>query len=218
MDIIKKRSEYVLLIGLIIIAGIVFFFMSPVTVQSPKAVIMRGEVVQLGFNTATITIKDSEGEEKQFSFLTNDTNFFDEENREGAINILPGFTIEAKGTLSANGTFEPSEIHTIKVPNIMVFSPRAHDAVHKTFMVSGKARVFENQFSIRIISSRGTLLREIAAIADAPDIGLFGNFGKEITLPDGLKDNVDLTLEVFTYSAKDGSEIDKVSLPLRYVK
>ena len=53
-------------------------------------------------------------------------------------------------------------------------------------------------------------------MANAPDTGQFGPFNVPVTLSGNLQSNDHLTLEVFQYSAKDGSEIDKVVIPLIY--
>ena len=57
----------------------------------------------------------------------------------------------------------------------------------------------------------GNILNETSALADAPEPGQFGFFDKSIL----FETTDDLgTLQVFQYSAKDGSEIDMVELPV----
>lgn len=98
-------------------------------------------------------------------------------------------------------------------PNIVVFSPMANEVVGSVFMVTGKARVFENQFAIRV--SRGTeKLYEASVYANAPDSGYYGDFMHEVHLPIGVKAGTSLVLEALQYSPKDGSEVDKVVVPL----
>ncbi|KKT22937.1 MAG: hypothetical protein UW08_C0002G0066 [Parcubacteria group bacterium GW2011_GWB1_43_8b] len=99
-------------------------------------------------------------------------------------------------------------------PNIVVFSPVPNEEVSGTISLSGKARVFESQLNARLIINNQKILEENIT-ANAPDMGLFGDFSKEITIPQSAnQDNLAAALEVFDYSAKDGSEIDKVVIPV----
>lgn len=95
--------------------------------------------------------------------------------------------------------------------NIELLAPYTGDEVKSGFVVKGNARTFENTVNIRLSDSSGNVLVETFTTANAPDVGQFGPFEKEIDF-----DSVDSEglLEVFQYSAKDGSEIDKVKLPL----
>ena len=100
---------------------------------------------------------------------------------------------------------------TQKSENISLDSPKANAKVSITFVVKGSARVFENQLNYRILDSKGNKVLEGSVYADAKDAGQFGPY--EITVS-GLTLKEKITLEVFDYSAKDGSEIDKVVIPL----
>jgi hypothetical protein len=114
---------------------------------------------------------------------------------------------------------EPSPTTTqTNEPNIKVFSPRANDKVGTTFTVKGQARVFENQFRIRVANSATKeVLFDKGVMSDAQDAGQFGNFSQDIDLSSAnLRSGDTLLLEVFDNSAKDGSEIDKVSVPLKF--
>ncbi|MFA5021942.1 MAG: DUF333 domain-containing protein [Patescibacteria group bacterium] len=99
--------------------------------------------------------------------------------------------------------------------NITVFLPQKDSEVTLPFTVSGLARVFENIINLRLKTNDGTVLFEAFATAQSPDIGQFGEFEKEIDNLKQLPNDQDVTLEVFWYSPKDGTEIDKVSLPLK---
>jgi len=95
--------------------------------------------------------------------------------------------------------------------NIEVLSPRAGDKVGSEFVVKGNARTFESNVAIRLYDSTGAVLLETFTLANAPDAGQFGPFEKMIN----TQTNTDTgTLEVFQYSAKDGTQIDKVTIPL----
>ncbi len=95
--------------------------------------------------------------------------------------------------------------------NISVESPKANSQVSVPFVIKGKARVFENQLNYRILDANGKEVLEGSAYADAKDVGEFGPY--EVTVS-GLTLKGKITLEVFDYSAKDGSEEDKVVIPL----
>ena len=95
--------------------------------------------------------------------------------------------------------------------NISVDSPVSEQNLSSPFEVKGKARVFENVVSIRLTSKSGKILESTTAYAKSEDAGTFGNFDKEIFFK---TDESGGTLEVFQLSPKDGSEVDKVSIPV----
>jgi hypothetical protein len=115
---------------------------------------------------------------------------------------------QTREVISPDNQIPPTE------PNIVVFSPVPNQEVSGMISLSGKARVFESQLNTRLIINNQKILEENIT-ANAPDMGLFGDFSKEITIPQSAnQDNLVATLEVFDYSAKDGSEIDKVIIPV----
>ncbi len=77
----------------------------------------------------------------------------------------------------------------------------------------GKARVFENVVSIRLKDKNGKILFQGTTNAQSPDVGQFGLFQKEVTFETMQKEG---TLEVYQASARDGSEIDKVTIPVKF--
>lgn len=98
--------------------------------------------------------------------------------------------------------------------NIVVSAPQANTVVSLPISVTGQARVFENQFMYRVRNEGdGKILLEQSAYAKSPDTGQYGPFQISITsLPAAAEKNV--LLEAFDYSAKDGTEIDTVRVPL----
>lgn len=104
-----------------------------------------------------------------------------------------------------------ASIVTQKSENISIESPNANTKVSTPFVVYGKARVFENQLNYRVLDDKKNNLLEGSIMAEAKEVGEFGPY--EITIS-GLTIKGKITLEVFDYSAKDGSEIDKVTIPL----
>jgi hypothetical protein len=97
--------------------------------------------------------------------------------------------------------------------NITVATPIANNSVTSPFTLSGTARVFENQLNYRLTDSTNQLLAEGSIYANAPDMGQFGNYSTQISF---TTTSTTGTLEVFDYSAKDGAEIDKVTIPVNF--
>ena len=104
----------------------------------------------------------------------------------------------------------------VNAANISVTSPRPNERIGLPVVITGRARVFENTVNVRLLDANGKEIAKGFATADALDIGQFGPFRVELLYSaeaDGKG-----TLEVFADSAKDGSEIDKVIIPIFYTK
>ena len=102
----------------------------------------------------------------------------------------------------------------VREGNINVSSPAEHDVISSPVMITGEARVFENAFNYRVKDMDGTVLAEGHATALSPDMGLFGPFSVETEFdePTGTSG----TIEVFNFSAKDGSEESMVIVPVEF--
>jgi hypothetical protein len=100
--------------------------------------------------------------------------------------------------------------------NIVVTIPKQNDVIGNILLVRGRARVFENQFHYRLRDQNNAILVEGNAYANAPDVGKFGDFEIKVGYPKPYGTNG--ILEVFHFSAKDGSEQDKVKVPVRFSK
>jgi hypothetical protein len=104
-------------------------------------------------------------------------------------------------TLTPSPTVNPSG-------NIVIDNPKSGEALNSQFVIKGKARVFENQLNFRIRDSKGNPIIEGTIMATSQGAGQFANFETTVSsVPSGK-----VTIEVFDKSAKDGSEIDKVSI------
>lgn len=116
-----------------------------------------------------------------------------------------------KGTES--GTKNPPE--GTKNPPQKVYQNEAFKGVElseksNNILVKGQARVFEGVFQYRVTSAgKQILLQDQYQTEGAPAWGDF-----EISFDKSLSDKKGATLELFVYSAKDGSEIDVLSIPL----
>lgn len=136
-------------------------------------------------------------------------NFTNSKINNPFITPTPYPTIQAKPTQDQ----EPEVITPSASENIEVLNPRSGDSVKSGFRVEGNARTFENNVRIRLTDADGNILINTFTTANAEDIGQFGPFEKIINFSTDSKSG---TLEIFQDSAKDGSEIDKVEIPLLF--
>jgi hypothetical protein len=77
-------------------------------------------------------------------------------------------------------------------------------------MVKGKARVFEGVFQYAVISGTEILLENHYQTEGAPAWGSF-----EITIDKELLTKEKVSIELFVYSAKDGSKTDILTIPIK---
>jgi len=100
--------------------------------------------------------------------------------------------------------------------NIKVAEPLVDALVTSPLTVKGEARVFENQFSYELLDEDGSVLAEGQGVANAADMGQFGPF--EIKIEFSEPKGQTGILNVFDNSAKDGSRIDEVKIPVKFAK
>lgn len=100
--------------------------------------------------------------------------------------------------------------------NIIVDFPKNGETIGLPVTIKGKARVFENTVNYRIKDSEGKIILERYTNADSEDVGQFGSFEETVNYPDPEDEKG--TVEVFEYSAKDGSEINKVEISVIFKK
>ena len=97
------------------------------------------------------------------------------------------------------------------IPFISVRHPRPHDIVDDPVEVAGVGTGFEGTLQARLRDHAGD---EIAAKHfQAGGTGIWGNFFYRIDVP-GVPDRPRGTLEIFEFSAEDGSEINKRIVPI----
>ena len=185
------------------------------TVYRPSGTVsaVEGKTLSIGADANSMLIKDGNGREIVLD-LSKKPDFFDESlNKVDARYIRPGFLVRVEGRETGN-TIIPENVHVVQSPNIIVFAPKAGTEVGVPLRVEGEARVFENQLNVRLKDADGTILTERGVTAQSPDIGLYGPFALELTYPE--PEGTEGTIEAFDYSAKDGSEIDKVIIPVTF--
>lgn len=100
---------------------------------------------------------------------------------------------------------------TSLTPNILVEYPGQGWRVASPFTVSGMANVFEAEFNLELRSSQGQLLAQQNITASAGN-GIWGTFSTGVRFPSSAAGPA--TLSVFDLSAKDGSRIYEVTIPL----
>src|SRR4051794_19036354 len=95
-------------------------------------------------------------------------------------------------------------------PAITVRQPRPHDLVDDPVSICGIGTGFEATFQARVRDANGAELGAVTIIAGGT--GIWGNY--HVGLPIGLPPTPRGVVEVFESSAKDGSEINKVVVPV----
>lgn len=98
--------------------------------------------------------------------------------------------------------------------NLTVSHPEINQEIGYIVTIEGLARVFENQFSWRVKDFNGKVLARGNASSDAKEAGEFGKY--HITSAYAVPSTHTGFVEVFEYSAKDGSEINKAIVPIRF--
>jgi len=126
-----------------------------------------------------------------------------------------GLGASCKNFTAGNTNTNTSGQNNNEEKNITVSRPSAGETVTFPFLIQGRARVFENTFNIKIKDAAGNTLYEDIAMSDAPDAGQFGSFEKKIDYLLKQPSGNNLILEIFDYSAKDGSVQDLVTVPVK---
>ncbi len=97
-------------------------------------------------------------------------------------------------------------------PPITVRQPRPYDLVDDPARICGVGTGFEGQIVARVRDGHGTQLAR--ASVHAGGTGIWGNY--DAALPVGVPSTAQGTVEVFEVSAKDGSELHKVVVPITF--
>ncbi len=96
-------------------------------------------------------------------------------------------------------------------PPISARHPRPHDLVDDPVEVCGVGTGFEATFAARVRDGHGAELSQVTITAGGT--GIWGNYHAALPLG-GVPATPHGTLEVFEFSARDGSEINKVVVPI----
>ncbi|MBP7006419.1 GerMN domain-containing protein [Patescibacteria group bacterium] len=98
---------------------------------------------------------------------------------------------------------------------ICVNTPLTNDVISNPTVVTGTAIAFENTVQWNIKDADGNLMARGTVMANAPDIGLPGAFEVR-TFWDVVPRTASGTVEVYESSARDGSPIHVVTVPVRF--
>jgi nucleoid-associated protein YgaU len=98
-------------------------------------------------------------------------------------------------------------------PPISVRQPRPFDLVDDPVAVSGVGTGFEGVFAARVRDGNGNQLMQVTI--NAGGTGVWANYHTTLALG-GIPATPQGTLEVFESSAKDGSDINKVIVPITF--
>ena|GEM_PF-271413 len=96
-------------------------------------------------------------------------------------------------------------------PAIFVSSPAVNDVVTSPLRVNGTANTFEAAFMLQVLDANDTIILEQPMMATS-GTGTRGTF--DTTIEFNAQPGTQITLVVFEYSAKDGSAINVVEIPL----
>lgn len=123
-------------------------------------------------------------------------------------------------TMTVTPTIEPTPVPTSTVvwsdpgQAIEVFSPVADGLYHSPIEVRGFSQTFEGVVNIRLRAVGGAIDGEVLGARTALGGSVDGFAFFDSYLRFTTSEVISATLEVFEVSAKDGSEIHKVSIPL----
>lgn len=123
--------------------------------------------------------------------------------------IAPTADLTPSPSVSPSTTPTPSA--TAQQLNITIASPKAGQKVTVPFTVTGTERTFEQSVNWQIRTTNGTVLASGYTTGNAPELGVFGPYSFTV---DSLTVKGSLELWVFEYSAKDGSIINLVKVPI----
>lgn len=130
---------------------------------------------------------------------------------------LPAATSSREITSSPSPQL-PAKLSDITISEggeVLISTPRPGDTVATPLMVNGLVRAFENQVGMRLKNKDGVVVRETTFTAKQGEIGTFISLGVDMTFAQPTVPG-DGTFEAFTFSAKDGSEINKVTIPIKF--
>jgi len=99
---------------------------------------------------------------------------------------------------------------------VLVDAPTPFQEVMLPLRITGQARTFEANVRLTIRDSKGNTVVDTFTTAHLPDVGKFGPY--EFIIPPATLApyrNTQVTLELFEASAKDGSPLGVVTVPVR---
>ncbi len=203
-------------IGLVVIvlgvvAGIIWGMSEKEVAQAPSGpqnAFIQGVVMNTAASARTFTVQENEN----FYPVAVDANtkIYDEGGGDAAIAYIHrGFDVSVEGHWSSNNSILASVVRVTRAPAIIIYSPTNEQIVSDAVItVTGIARVFESSLMVRVRTSTTTVLVEEPVMADAPDVGQYGEFNYTFTLSKNVVPGEKVYIDAFEYSAKDGTQIN----------
>jgi hypothetical protein len=105
---------------------------------------------------------------------------------------------------------------TSKSGNVVVTSLVPKQELANPFVILGRALAFESVVSWRVTDGRGNVIAKGTVLTDAPDVGRYGQF-RVRAFYDRAPATPDGTVQVYTVSPRDGSELDIVRVSVKLV-
>ena len=177
-----------------------------------QEITVQGILVEIA--TSSTKIKDDSGQEFVLVFSEGIRLLGKDGNKIDPSGIRRGYKLAVTGIAQNQNEIRVNEIRVVEEPNIIVYSPQPGEEVSLPLIIRGEARVFESTLNYRIKDADGTIIYENFAMAAAPDMGQYGPFDLSVNYP--KPKGATGTVEVFEYSAKDGSEINKATIPVNF--
>lgn len=211
MKLLQENKKY-LIAGGLIVAGMIWYAWYG---MDPREII-QGEIESIHAEENIMSI--------QTKGLLRDVRITQEttlKNTKGEVgewkDLERGFTVGVQG-IQEDKILRAEAVRIIKQPNIMVFDPHADTKVGREFSITGIARTFENNVLARVVNAEtGVLYFRNFTTSNAPDVGRYGEYEFSVALKDAtLQNGTALRIEVFEESAKDGSEVNKVIVPVLF--
>jgi len=108
-----------------------------------------------------------------------------------------------------------SDYEGLVTPAILVESPAISDTVQSPLRITGTANTFEAVFQVNIVNWDGLIIAEQMVMASSGS-GTRGTF--DVTIPFDVEQSGRGALIVFEESAKDGTPVNVVEIPLNFKK
>lgn len=211
---------FIILLCAIILAAVSFVLVRKPAVAPtdgrppvPSATEVRGKVVFRSLNEQYAIVREDDHEWKVVmnpaSQVVESWGTFDQ--TMSFEDVVPGAEVMVEGKAEGNIVFVASRVRIAKTPNMMILSPQRDITVGPQFQILGLSRTFENNVQWRVVKEDGAVVAQGFTTATGPDTGRFALFDPVVDVKD-YRGNA--AVEVFEYSAKDGSVINFVSVPV----
>lgn len=221
----SRRLSYLLIIlpCALVLAVVSFIFVRQPAVaptdgtplpSTPAITEVRGKVEFRSLNEQYALVREGE---KEWKVVMNPTSIVVEQwgvqdQTMSFADVIPGAEVVVEGKAEGNIVFVAARVRIVKTPNMAVLSPASHEIVGQSFQVSGLSRTFENNVQYRVIGEDGTtVLAQGFTTATGPDVGRFALFDPVVEMKEYRGT---AAVEAFESSAKDGSVINLVSVPI----